>query len=68
MSVDDSKEDLIKRIEEKMWKRIEHYRLNGWDGEHDAIKLFNVRGIPKVVLIGPDGMIVFSGHPSTTNL
>jgi len=46
---------------------VEHYKLNGWDAGQ-AIKFFNVRGIPKVVLVGSDGKIAYIGHPSHGNL
>jgi len=50
---------LLKRIDEKKWDKLEHYKLNGWDAKHPAIKYFNVQGIPKVILVGKDGRIVF---------
>lgn len=39
ISVDDETEDVVKRVNGKKWKSIEHYRfLKGWDDENDLIK------------------------------
>jgi hypothetical protein len=65
ISVDDEVEGLTKRINDKGWKSIEHYRMKkGWDGENNAIKLFEIEGIPFVALLDAQGKIVFKGHPS----
>ena len=36
----------------------------GWDSENEAIRLFDISGIPFVCLIDFKGKIVFLGHPS----
>jgi hypothetical protein len=68
VSVDDDSEKLIKRIKDKGWTAVDHYKLNGWDGNHNLIKYFKVRGIPHVVLVKRNGVINYIGHPSSTNL
>lgn len=68
VSVDDGREEVLKRITEKNWDKINHYRLNGWDGEHPIIKDYSIRGIPFVALIDTHGVINFTGHPSEVNL
>lgn len=40
VSVDDEKQSVIERVNSKGWTKIEHYKINGWDGSHDAIKFF----------------------------
>lgn len=41
LSVDDSLDDLKKRIQEKKWEKVEHFKIQkGWDKNHDAIKYF----------------------------
>jgi len=50
-SVDDSKETIIKRIEERNWNKIDHYTFGSWDANHHIIKGFNIRGIPFVALL-----------------
>lgn len=38
LSLDDELDGLSKRINDKGWKRIEHYRMKkGWDGENPAL-------------------------------
>ena len=69
MSVDDETGPVVKRIEEKDWKRIDHYRMKaGWDDENELIKLFALDGIPFVALINKQGRIHFMGHPSGCKL
>jgi hypothetical protein len=69
IAVDDEKEPVIERVNEKGWNKIEHYKIKtGWDSTHDAVKFFSVRGIPRVVLIGPDRKIAYLGHPNKGNL
>lgn len=31
LCVDDEKESVLQRVEEKNWKKVEHYRMKGWD-------------------------------------
>jgi hypothetical protein len=41
LSVDDGTDEVVKRVETKDWKRVNHYRFKaGWDGENQAMKLF----------------------------
>jgi hypothetical protein len=40
ISVDDGSEVLVKRINEKGWTAIDHYKLDGWDANHNLIKYF----------------------------
>jgi hypothetical protein len=52
LSVDDELADVTKRIEEKKWTSINHYRFTkGWDGENFTLKAFKLRGIPFVALL-----------------
>jgi len=36
--------------------------------DHDLMKLYEVPGIPFVILIGPSGRIDYLGHPGKVNL
>lgn len=39
ISVDDDAEDVKKRIIDRKWNKIQHYRfVNGWDDNNDTIK------------------------------
>ena len=42
LSVDDDKEDITKRVQQKGWNLIEHYTLGGWDGDHHLVKGFKI--------------------------
>ena len=51
LSVDDDKNKVVELINSKKWNKIEHYKLQGWDHNHEAIKYFKVNGIPHVILV-----------------
>lgn len=68
VSVDDNKEGVVKRITERKWEKIIHYKLNGWDGDHPLIKDFSIDGIPFVALVDTTGTLNYIGHPSEGNL
>jgi hypothetical protein len=67
LSVDESLEVLKKRIEEKKWDKVEHYQLQN-DWEHTLMKQYGIDGIPTIILVDKEGMIVFKGDPSDINL
>lgn len=68
VSVDDQKEDIKKRVEDKKWNDIIHLTLGGWDGEHKLVKDFSIQGIPFICLINKFGKIDYLGHPSQIKL
>lgn len=69
VSLDDEQAGLVKRIEDKDWKRITHYRMKkGWDGENSTMSNFEIEGIPFVALVDQKGRITFYGHPSEVKL
>ncbi|KAL4470129.1 hypothetical protein ABPG72_016666 [Tetrahymena utriculariae] len=68
VSVDDNKKDVQDRINQKNWNKITHFKLNGWDAGHPIIKDFSIQGIPFVALVDQQGIINYTGHPSTVNL
>lgn len=68
VSVDDDRADVLKRINDKNWDKITHFKLNGWDGEHPVIKDYSIRGIPFVALIDSHGVINYTGHPSSIDI
>lgn len=58
LSVDDENETVVKRVNDKGWKKVNHFRIPaGWDQENEAIKYFKVKGIPKVILVDTEGTI-----------
>jgi hypothetical protein len=69
LSVDDDRAAVEKRVKDKDWRGVTHYKfLKGWDGENDAMKLFEIDGIPFVALVNKFGKIVYMGHPSECKL
>lgn len=68
VSVDEDREGVLKRIEERKWFKIIHFKLNGWDKDNKLIKHFAIRGNPFVCLVDKNGVINYVGHPSTISL
>lgn len=68
VSVDEDKQEVAKRITDRKWEKIIHYKLNGWDGDHPIIKDFDIKGIPFVALVDTNGTLNYIGHPSEGNL
>ena len=60
LSIDEDMEDLVKRVEDRKWTSVEHYHRAG----SDASKVYNVKGVPHIMLIDKSGKIVFKGHPA----
>jgi len=53
--MDDELQDLKKRILEKKWTSVEHYRVkNGWDDNNFALKSLAIRGIPFIILLNKE--------------
>ncbi|KAL4428766.1 hypothetical protein ABPG74_001280 [Tetrahymena malaccensis] len=68
VSVDDNRSDVLDRINQRNWNKITHFKLNGWDANHPIIKDFSIQGIPFVALVDKQGVINYTGHPSSVNL
>ena len=68
ISLDDKKDEVVKRVNEKSWQAVDHFFLGGWNAEHPAMKSYQFDGIPYGVLIDGKGKIVHSGHPSHIDL
>ncbi len=69
ISLDDNKDDVIKRVNSKKWKSLEHYQVEGgWNPEHNIMKQFQTKGIPKGILVNSAGDVVFEGHPLQSTL
>jgi thiol-disulfide isomerase/thioredoxin len=60
ISIDQTKEPVVKRVEDKGWTSIEHYMRD----KSDCSDVYEVRGIPHVMLIDKKGKIAFKGHPA----
>jgi len=60
LSIDNAAEAVVKHVEAKGWKAIEHYHRAG----SDCSQVYGVNGVPHVMLIDTQGTIAFKGHPA----
>jgi len=67
ISLDDSIEDVEKRVNERNWHKVEHYHAPG-GFRSPAASQFGISGIPCVFLVDKKGIIRFRGHPASCNL
>jgi thiol-disulfide isomerase/thioredoxin len=69
VSLDDTKDDALKRINEKKWNKLEHYHVEGgWNDEHNLLQNYQVRGIPYGILVNQEGKVVWIGHPGLVKM
>lgn len=68
LGMDNEKEALLKRVEERRWEKVDHYHMAGGFKHPTASSQYCVKGIPHVALVDKNGKLVFKGHPSETNL
>lgn len=66
LSIDQDVNKLKTHIEDKKWKSIEHYHVS--NGSCTADKDYGVQGVPHVLLVDTDGVIVFMGHPASRQI
>lgn len=64
VSIDSSSQDVVKHVNTKGWKKVEHFHRDASTCSND----YGVSGVPKVVLIDTEGKIAFAGHPAERNL
>lgn len=69
VSIDDSPNP-VKPYLEKMglWGQCEHFWAGAGGWLSPASRAFGVSGVPTAVVINPDGVIVWRGHPMSLNL
>lgn len=60
VSIDKDRETLKKHVETKKWTAVEHFHRAG----SNCSDVYQVRGVPHVMLIDTEGKIVFKGHPA----
>jgi thiol-disulfide isomerase/thioredoxin len=66
LSLDNEMAALKNHIEAKKWEKIEHYQIS--NGVCQADEDHGIRGIPHVLLVDIQGVIVYKGHPASRNL
>lgn len=68
LGMDDELETLKNRVTEKNWNNVTHYKLNGGFSHPVSKSDFGIKGIPFVALYNKEGVLVYKGHPSNTDL
>jgi thiol-disulfide isomerase/thioredoxin len=66
LSIDQDYSKLVNHIEDKNWKKVEHYHVR--NGTCTADKDYGVQGVPHVLLVDTEGQIVFMGHPASRKI
>lgn len=61
LSIDQSKEAMVKHVNDKGWTAVEHYHRD----KSDCSEVYGVSGVPHVLLLDTKGRIVYKGHPAT---
>ena len=61
LSIDDAMDPLVSHVNAKGWNAVTHYRVGP---ECLANELYEITGVPKVVIVNMEGIIVFMGHPA----
>ena len=70
ISLDSKVKECLKHIIYKGWISIEHYLCIKMAGQEldNPVAMYEVSGIPHVILVDKKGNIVFKGHPAGRNL
>ena len=66
VSIDSEQARVKSHVQQRGWTELEHFWSGGSKGgdfEAPAARAFVVTGVPEAVLIGPDGRILWRGHP-----
>lgn len=70
VSIDNSKDVVYPYVKRRGWTHVQHF----WTGESGrtgfkgpAAEKFGVKGIPTAILIDPQGVIIWRGHPRDRN-
>ena len=61
ISIDQTAEAVVKHVDAKGWKSVEHFHKAGSSADDD----YGVQGVPHVVLIDTNGKIAYAGHPAS---
>jgi len=61
VSIDNTKDVVVKHVEDKKWKSVEHFHRH----ESKCSETYGVRGVPHVILLDTKGRMVYKGHPAT---
>ena len=64
ISIDKDVETVNKHVEKNKWTSVEHFHRAGSTCSKD----YGINGVPHIMLIDKNGMIVFKGHPASRKI
>lgn len=67
VSLDKTREALEEHIKKKGWTHVQHTWAGGWTGQEVPEK-YQVRSVPTGILVDPDGIIIWRGHPGRVDI
>ena len=71
VSIDDSRDIVGPYVKKRGWNNVRHLwtgEVNRTGFESPAAEKFGIKGIPTAILIDPNGVIVWRGHPKDRNI
>ncbi len=66
VSIDSDQASVQSHVRQRDWTGLQHFWSGGPEGadfESPAARAFVVNGVPEAILVGPDGRILWRGHP-----
>ncbi len=66
LSIDEEPESVVRHLKERGWNHLEHYWAGPWTSyplDSAPARAFCLDSAPRSFLIGPDGRILWQGHP-----
>ena len=71
VSIDDSRDIVSPYVKKRGWNHVRHLwtgEVNRTGFESPAAEKFGINGVPTAILIDPNGVIVWRGHPKSRNI
>ncbi len=62
LSIDQDPDTVYNHVVKKKWTLVEHYQVN--TAGCQAQQEWGVKGVPTVVLVDREGLVVYKGHPA----
>jgi hypothetical protein len=66
LAMDEESENVVRHLKERGWTHLEHYWAGPWNSyplDTAPARAFGLESVPVSFLIGPDGRILWLGHP-----
>ena len=64
VSIDREVDPVVKHVNTKGWTKVNHFHRAG----SNCSEIYDVQGVPHVLLVDTNGKLVFVGHPAEINL